>query len=259
MAEDKRLENRPLKFVLAEFRFSPVLNIAKHVPKIQEALRGTYPILKKGIEPSLVKQPGYMSVTDLDRWEFISADRNRVVVLTQQRLVYVTSANPRFVDFSDACGTAVDALVDIVQPRLILRIGLRYGDLVTVDNGEEITALVDEQFVLNNSTESFGRTDYYQTESGWDTDSGFLLLKTLYGNLDLAYLPDVQELPVYISAGNAPSERIILDFDHIWEAESEPVRFKTKDAIKKLNALQEAPREAFWKVTTEYARNEKWV
>jgi uncharacterized protein (TIGR04255 family) len=88
---------------------------------------------------------------------------------------------------------------------------------------------------------------------------GGLAIRTLYGKHNLTCLPDVQGLPISIAVDTTPSERIILDFDHYWEAKDESVNFETNVVLEKLASLHETSREAFWKVTTDYARNEKWA
>ncbi|ADJ27329.1 TIGR04255 family protein [Nitrosococcus watsonii] len=255
----KKLENQPLKFVLAEFRFSPVMQIAEYIPKIQEALRKQYPIEKTQSEQTVQVQPGGIAVSTVNRWAFISADKKSAIEINQERLVYITAEYPRFDGFSAACKQAIETLVDIVEPSLILRIGLRYSDLITIDDGEEITELVNEHFGLPSCIESLGVARQHSTDTFLRTDMGGLAIRTLYGKHNLSCLPDVQGLPISISADATPSERIILDFDHYWEAKDEAASFKTNDVIERLATLHETSREAFWKVTTDYARNQKWA
>ena len=88
---------------------------------------------------------------------------------------------------------------------------------------------------------------------------GGLVIRTLYGKHNLTCLPDLQGLPISITTDATPSERIILDFDHYWEAKEESVSFETNDVLEKLAALHETSIAAFWKVTTDYARDTKWA
>lgn len=259
MVDYKKLDNQPLIFVLAEFRFSPVMQIAEFIPKIQEALRKQYPIPNKRSEQTVQVQPGGISVSSVDRWAFISANKKSAIEINQERLVYITAEYPRFAGFSDACKQAIDTLVNIVEPSLILRIGLRYSDLVLVDGDESITDLVDQHFGLPNCIDSLGANRQHSTETLLNTNMGGLLIRTLYGEHNLSCLPDIQGLPISITKDMAQSERIILDFDHYWEAKDESVSFETNDVLERLATLHETSREAFWKVTTDYARNEKWA
>ena len=260
MVDDyKKLEKQPLKFVLAEFRFSSVMQIAEYIPKIQEALRKQYPIPDKRSEQTIQIQPGGIAVSNMERWAFISAGKKSAIDINQERLVYITAEYPRFEGFADACKQAIETLARIVEPSLILRIGLRYSDLVMVDDGENITDLVTDHFGVPGCIESLGTIHQHSTDTFLHTDIGGLAIRTLYGNHNLTCLPDVQGLPISIASDSTSSERMILDFDHYWEAKEESVSFETDAVLEKLSALHETSREAFWKVTTDYARNQKWA
>jgi uncharacterized protein (TIGR04255 family) len=254
----KKLENQPLKFVLAEFRFSPVLQIADNIPNIQEALRKQFPIFDKKSEQALNVQSGGIAVSNIESWAFISANKRSAIEINHGRLVYITAEYPRFEGFSAACGQALETLVNLVEPSLLLRIGLRYSDLVTVENGEQITGLVNEHFGLPKCIDSIGVAKQHSTDTILSTDIGRLVIRTLYGESNLICLPDLHGLPISIMVDKTPSERMILDFDHIWEAEDESVNFETHDALEKLSSLHATSREAFWKITTDYARDTKW-
>ena len=46
MGEYRKLANQPLVFALAEFRFSPIVQIDQFVPNFQDAIRKSYPLLE---------------------------------------------------------------------------------------------------------------------------------------------------------------------------------------------------------------------
>ncbi len=258
MDKYRKLENQPLKFALAEFRFSTVMQIAEYIPKIQEILRKQYPIPVKQSEQAVHVQGGGIAVSAVDRWAFISANKKSAIDINQERLVYVTTEYPRFPSFSENCKHAIETLASIVEPSLVLRIGLRYSDLITVDDGEHMSELINKHFGVPICIESLGETRQHSTDTFIHTDMGGLAIRTLYGENSLACLPDIKGLPIPITADMTPSERMILDFDHYWEAKDESVSFDTTDVLEKLDKLHKAAREAFWKVTTDYARNDKW-
>lgn len=255
----KKLKNQPLKAVLAEFRFSPVMQISEYIPKIQDALRKQYPIPEKKNEPLVQVQAGQIAVSSTDRWAFISANKKSAIDINQERLIYITSEYDRFEGFSNACKQAVDSLITIVEPSLILRIGLRYCDLVTVDTNETLSELVDQQFGYSESFNSLGTAQQQRNETFLHTKMGGLIIRTLYGKNNLTCMPDLQSLPINFKSDPEPSERILLDFDHFWEAKDESINFETSDALDRLSMLHSTSREAFWKVTTDYARNTKWA
>lgn len=259
MNDYKKLENQPLKFVLAEFRFTPVLQIVEDIPKIQEALRKQFPIFDKKSEQTVNVQPGGIAVSNIESWAFVSANKRSAIDINQNRLVYITAEYPRFEEFSAACGQALETLVNFVEPSLLLRIGLRYSDLVMVDDGEQITELVDGHFGLPSCIDSIGAAKQHSTDTVLTTDIGRLVIRTLYGENNLTCLPDLHGLPISTMVDKTPSARMILDFDHIWESKDESVNFETNDVLEKLGSLHSTSREAFWKITTDYARNTKWA
>lgn len=259
MSDYKKLENQPLKFVLAEFCFSPVMQIAEYIPKIQEALRKQYPTPVKQNTQSVQVQSDGITLMSADQWAFISASKKSAIYINQERLIYITVEYQRFTGFADSCRQAIDTIINIVEPTLITRIGLRYGDLAVVGEGEKISDLVSEHFGLPVCVKSLGAEQEYSTNTHMRTNMGVLAIRTMYGNHSFTCLPDVQNMPIPITADKTPSERIILDFDHYWEAKNESVSFETDVVLEKLIALHETSRSAFWKVTTDYARNKKWT
>lgn len=254
-----KLEKQPLKFVLAEFRFSPVLKISEYIPQIQEELRKLYPLPDKKTEQTFQVEPRGIHVTSLERWSFISANKKNAIDITPERLVYVTSEYPRFEGFAEACRDALQVFIKIVEPSLIMRVGLRYSDLVTADNHEQFSDLVNEHVYVPSIVGKLGKAQQHSTDTFIETTEGILAIRSLYANGTFTCLQDVQTLPIAISDDTEPSERIILDFDHFWESKNESFEFDCNFAIEKLKALHLPAREAFWTLTTDYARNEKWA
>lgn len=259
MDEYKKLNNQPLQFVLAEFRFSPVMQIAEYIPKIQEALRKQYPIPNKQSEQLIQAQPGGIALSQVDRWTFSSANKREAIDLNQERLVYITMDYDRFEGFSNSCLHALKTLASIVDPSLILRVGLRYSDLVKVDDTEKLSELVNDHFGHASCLSDIGTPQHQTTEAVLRTSVGGLIIRTLYGKHNLTCLPDAQVLPIPIKTDAIPSERIILDFDHIWEAREESSSFEPSEILEKLELLHASSREAFWKITTGHARTTKWA
>jgi uncharacterized protein (TIGR04255 family) len=254
----KNLNNQPLNVVLAEFRFSQVMQIENYIPSLQEALRKKYPISNQRKEQTVFVQPEGLLSLSLDRWSFMSADKKNAIDINQDRLMFYTSDYHRFENFTSYCKDALDALIEIVEPSLILRVGLRYSNLVKIGESEEPTDLIDSHFSFPTNINDLGQARKQQNELLLSTTSGVLLIRTLYGVHSLSCLPDLQGLAITLSNDQEPSKRIILDFDHFWEASEKPVSFESGKIMETLESLHEISREAFWKITTDYARSEKW-
>ena len=255
----KKLDNQPLRFVLAEFRFSQIMQINDYIPQLQERLRKKYPTPLTQNEQAVIVQGRGVRLSAVDRWTFLSADQKSAIEINQDRLMFYTADYPRFEGFAEYCKEALDALIEIAEPSLALRIGLRYGDLVKVDEGEKLTDLIDQSFAYPDCIHGLGESKQQRNEIFLSTDAGGLLIRTLYGIHNQTCLPDIQGLSVAIGSDKTPSERIILDFDHFWEAKEEVVSFESEKILEILESLHETSREAFWKISTDYARNEKWA
>lgn len=254
----RKLENQPLKFVLSEFRFSPVMQIRDFIPRVQELLRKKYPLQNKKMQQSFQVQSDGLTVTQIESWSFISKEKKNAIEINQDRLIFYTSEYPRFEGFSDECKEALSVLSEIVDPTLILRIGLRYGDLIVVDEGESISKLVDKQFGLAECISDIGELSIQNTETIIKTGIGTLLIRSMYGEHNLTCMPDIQGLPINIGPDKNINERLILDFDNFWEAGEDAENFEVERILEKLDSLHESSRLAFWNITTDYARNEKW-
>lgn len=259
MTEYKKLNNQPLRFVLAEFRFSQIMKINDYIPQLQERLRKKYPTPLQQKEQAVMVQNGSVSVTGIDRWTFLSANKKSAIEVNQDRLMYYTAEYPRFEGFANGCKEALEALIEIAEPSLVLRVGLRYGDLVKVDEGEKFVDLIDQSFAYPRCINGLGESRQQRNEIFISTSVGGLLIRTLYGVHNQSCLPDIQGLSVEVHQDSTPSERIILDFDHFWESKEEAVSFESKQILEILESLHETSREAFWRISTDYARNEKWA
>lgn len=255
----KKLSKQPLKLVIAEFKFSPVLQIQKSIPDVQEAFRQEYPIFDRKID-NIFQVTNSVEVTNIERWSFISKNKKQAIELSQERMVYFSSEYERFDGFSISCEKALNTLADIIKPSLIERIGLRYSDLVLINGDEKMADLVDAHFISLKEISSLGSASHQKTELLIKTDQGHLAIRTLYGIHDWSYLVDLQNrLPISIHMENIVSERIVLDFDHFWDSGDSSSNFDTTNILQILGNLHETAREAFWRVTTDYARNEKWA
>jgi uncharacterized protein (TIGR04255 family) len=255
----KKLSNQPLKFVLAEFKFSPVLQMDRFIPEIQEAFRKKFPIVQSKTDRIVQVYNESIETKDVARWSFISPDKSQAIELDQERIIYFTSVYDRFEGFAISCEKILKVLSDIVEPTLIQRIGLRYSDLIVIEDGEKMTDLVNTHFTCPDVLCNLGTNKQQKTEILINTNVGKLAIRTLYGVHELSHSLDLLgRLPISIPLDNSFNERIILDFDHFWEALDTPLEFDNKYILQKLKELHQIAREAFWCLTTEYARDIKW-
>ncbi|WP_163370367.1 TIGR04255 family protein [Endozoicomonas acroporae] len=258
MSNYKKLNNQPLKLVLAEFRFSPVLKMESYIPNLQDSLRHQYPLFTKSSEQSIRVQPNGISMESHDLWVFQSENKRDAVEIDQNRIVVYTSDYPRFEGFFERCRKLIELLKTEVNPSLIQRIGLRYCDQIILDEEDSIEQLVEPSLIAPESISSLGVLEHRQNEISIASNSGRLIIRSIHGVNRLAFMPDVQKLPVLVDIDDTQSERIILDFDHFCDTGEEGILFEPPAILARLKDLHEPAREAFWNITTDYARNERW-
>lgn len=249
----KKLHNKPLLFVLAEFRYSPVLKMEGFIPEIHEKLRHIYPLIEKNVQQSIEFKESEVTVTGVNHWVLLSKDKKSAVDIGPNRIVYMSSEYGRFDEFCSECKNILNVVQGVISAMLMMRVGLRYGNLIVVEPGKKIDDYVESQFSFPKALECIGESGHQKTESVVRTDTGLLVVRSLFGKHDFTCMPDAQGLPIALVGSNEISERMVLDFDSIWE--SKPQDFDVDAFMEKLRDLHVTSREAFWKITTEDAKN----
>lgn len=252
----EKLNNHPLLFVLAEFRFSDVRNIEEYIPRLQEKFRKILPFIEENVGQEINITPQGMNISDTKQWAFISKNKKQAVLLNYNRLVYMTADYDRFDGFRDDCEKVISILADEVAPSLLLRIGLRYADLIVKENDEDITTYVQNSICEQGFLSEIGDSKRQIRETSIDTSVGFLNIRSMHAENDISVFNDNDNFPIKISRNNEVSERILLDFDHFWQPDTEEnsLNFEPDEVLKKLEVLHKPARQAFWHVTTEKGR-----
>lgn len=264
MNDDKyyKLANGPLIFVLAEFRFTEIMNIQNYVDEIQDKLRQSYPYFNKGSTQEVNVSNDGLEITTTLQWAFIDKNKANAIMLDHKRLVFVTSDYQRFEQFRDSCRVALKVLIECVNPTLLTRIGLRYTDLITSEGKTDVKNYVHKNFLKNPCLDSIGRFSHQTNESTVETDEGLMIIRSMHGNNSVSTWYDIDTLPVEIKAHEEPSERVLLDFDHVWQSNTidksdKPLDFDLVTILGKLEKMHELSRKAFWDSTTQEAK-ERW-
>jgi uncharacterized protein (TIGR04255 family) len=259
--EYPKLERQPLSLVLAEFRFSPVLKIADFIPDFQERFRKTFPATRDMKRQSIQVDNQGVHVGSIRAWMFTTPEGDKAIEIDQERLVYFSSSYGRFPGFLDECVEALTILKELIDPGLLLRVGLRYNDIVIPGEDEDLTAYLNPSLMPPSPLLNMGAdVNQHRTETLFQTDVGILAIRIFVSQLGLTVMPDLSgRLPVDVRK-DAPSGRLsaVLDFDHYWVASERGVIFTPEVAKEHLKKLHRIAREAFWKLTTKFARSERW-
>ncbi|MHA3112916.1 TIGR04255 family protein [Acinetobacter sp. ANC 4193] len=258
MNEYEKLTNQPLVVALAEFRFSSVLQMESYISSFQDYLRQDFPHFSTTQQQEMVIEQQGIRVNSSTGWVFLSSNKKRAIILDSNRIVILSSEYNRFPGFWDDCKKALDFLKKEVKPTLLLRIGLRYSDLIIEkDKNEPIESYVQSVVCDAGHFSEIGEQVHRINETVFKTDAGIIVIRSLYGKLNLPVWHDLVESPVTINKYPEYSNRILLDFDHYWQPEGDAQPFDVEFISNKINALHLQSRKAFWEITTDSGR-EVW-
>ncbi len=137
MSKYEKLTNQPLVVVLAEFRFSSILQMENYIPAFQNFLRQDFPLFSTTEQQEMIIEQQGIRVNSSTGWVFLSSNKKRAIILDRSRLVILSSEYERFPNFWNDCKKALDFLIQEVKPTLLLRVGLRYSDAIIEKNKEE--------------------------------------------------------------------------------------------------------------------------
>lgn len=262
MTDYKRLTHHPLEFVLTEIRFSAVLNLKEYVAKIQDRVRADYPIFKREQEQSVNINPNGINVEQTDKYAFVSKQGDSAFILTTNRVIFMTKSYDRFDDFLARTEKVLRVVNDVLSPAVYHRIGLRFSDCIKSSEQQEesLYALLNgSELLFNPQLATIGGKGVQKNETLVVTEHGHLVVRSVLAVLTAKLFDDlVSQTYVPIKADSEPSLRLLLDFDHFWENHQEPRDFEMSAILACLEGLHEKSREAFWKLTSDKARNETW-
>lgn len=257
-----KLERQPLTLVLAEFRFARVTFAPSALAMLKERMASRFGEMTEGVAQQV--QLGDAGVTIMPAPYVIwrAPESGASVHLEVDRIAYATTMYPRFEGFARDCLAVLEALIETLQPVTLHRVGLRYNDAIIPMPDELLEQYVEAPLLpFSPLAAGSGAVVRHLSETVVQTTAGALVVRALAGMHGLGMMPDLLGqfgLPLRV---DVPPDRpvAVLDFDHYWEvAEAEGVAFDVDTAGDRLTRLHEPAREAFWKVTTEFARIQRW-
>jgi uncharacterized protein (TIGR04255 family) len=258
-----KLKRQPLTLVLAEFRFSPLQATVSRLYALQEQMQQAFGQVEEFTTHTLRLAPDG-SQERASGWGFLfhSEAGDSLVQVEPERLIYVTTHYPRFPAFASRCLEAVTLLEETLAPEQLLRVGLRYNDVVVPEPEEALVAYLDGSLL---PPASLAALPYplagHRTETRFKTEAGLVVVRALVSEHGLAVMPDIDPHFQLSQPSEVPRDRLtaVLDFDHFWRAEPQQREAFDQETVRhRLAALHEPTREAFWRVTTEWARSERW-
>lgn len=251
-----KLSKQPLLFVLAEFRFPEIKKMDEYITDLQDKFRGELPFPEEQISQEIKVESQGIKVHHSKQWVFVDKLRKNAVIIGHSRIICVTGSYDRFDGFKDFCLNALNILNNIVGISFIQRIGLRYADLILDGTNLPIAKCVNSNLYAHEHFQNIGEVSQKVNDVILHTQEGIMTVRSLYGKHNLSVLPDVGNLPIDLPIHNSESERIILDFDHVWQANDtkDSLDFDLSEILDKMSKMHQLSREAFWLSTTDEAR-----
>lgn len=139
------LADAPLVLALAQLRFPLVTSVSSQefIGPFQEAIRGTYPILRQETGHVLAVGPsGEVATTTNKLWRFIDEADEWRVSLAPEFVAMETSRYTTRQEFLKRLGFILDAVNQHIDPRVCDRAGLRYLDRVAGGDASDFGALL---------------------------------------------------------------------------------------------------------------------
>lgn len=253
MSEHPRLElaRSPLALVLGQVRFAPVMKMADHIPDIQEAMRnqGFVWFDKEQIQ-RLVWGP-QISPEPMERWLLCSKEREELVVLTRDFVVYETSRYDRFEDFVKRFKVVLDVIKDVTDVSDASRVGLRYVNVIRSIDGKQPRELLVESIRGLTDQDLEARDVRHESVSEASTNYGRIRIRAIEERGE-EFLPhDLRDTRVSFREKPGPDEvSRILDIDHFSTTDRD---FKSPTLVKALWDLHSSIEKTFRAAVTKEA------
>lgn len=243
------LANAPLVRVIAQVRFPLIASIEKRdfIGSFQEAIRGTYPILRTEQTRSVVFGPeGMVEARTGTIWRFGSSEGSWRVALAPDFVALETGTYTSRDDFLRRFRDVLQALADHVKPQVTDRLGVRYIDQVAGEHFADLRDLVRAEVAGVWSTPLADHAKQSITENIFTLPDGSGDLKARWGVVPAEATVD----PAAIEPVDTPSW--VLDLDAFVVRQQ---AFDVDDLIERTTAFAERIYSFFrWTVTAEFLR-----
>lgn len=205
------LARAPLERVLTQVRFPPILRIAEQsfIASFQESIRDRYPLLEQ--EAGQVLQisitPGGPAVAPRPNtiWRFSDAEQHWRVSLTSDFITLEAMRYTSRTDFLQRWTHLLKSTEAVINPRIALRLGLRYVDRIKGDAYKNVDKLINKRVLGAVVSDLRPYVRHAFNEAAFAVEEGDLLLR--FGLLPAGATPD----PTALEPIGEPS--FILDID----------------------------------------------
>ena len=248
------LSKTPLIFVLAQVRFAPITQIGKFLPDIQEALRhqGFPGLATRKFDVVITGAEGQAQRQERLQWEFLHPDRTQSIIVDEGSVVLQTSAYSTGEKFLEQLAMALKITEACAKPVGLLRVGLRYVDLINPIDGAGLDKLIRP--ALGPAAVSFqGEPVTHLWESLRQTSATTkLLVRYTEASRGFAFPPDLGPFISLMLSKPVVQEGPfgLLDTDHFDEGGSD---FSVETALNRASNLHDVLDQSFRQLVTDDA------
>ncbi len=262
----KQMTFAPLRYALAIIRFPKVMQMERHVPAFQDAIRKTYPLdsqqMNQGLTANVGPEGLRFDTVQEKIWQFADLQKSHAIMLGPDfLLVHAGRAYIDHENFLDRLRDAAVALTGLSELGIdhVGAVGYRYIDLVEPRLSENET-LADylKPWALPTAAGDFTGTDIQMQEAAYfasfKTMGGFLRFQALRRPQG-AFPPDLNT-PFVRENGWIEDvvsvDYVLLDIDHFSAFET-PVPFDPVALRVRFEEMYWSSRKMFESAATEYA------
>ncbi|SRR6266851_158538 len=137
-----KMSKPPIFYIIGQVKFSPVLDMGKYVPKIQEELRKDFPRFKEGSINAFQLQidagTPRPSFTQTPRWQFTRPDNMSGFLLGADNLTFHTTAYDTFEPFLECIMRGLDVVNRAASLGIVESTAIRTLDAVVPEPGTKV-------------------------------------------------------------------------------------------------------------------------
>jgi len=250
------LPKSPLIFVLAQVRFAPVLSMEEKIPDIQDSLRKNgFPRLSiREIETTAHDASGNIKVESRKQWEFIDKEKRASVLIDTSFIVFQVTQYKVFEDFLSAFKRILELFAYHAEPSLTERVGLRYIDLITPSEDQELKNYLSPS-LRGFSIQVGDKREVFRSESVTQTGTNSRFIhRYAEANQGYGFPPDLQPIALAFDRNlNLKSPFGLIDMDHFMHIDDD---FSVGKITDDLSSLHDYHTKAFAASVTETAMKE---
>jgi len=136
-----KLTKQPLALVLIQTRFSPISNLNKYIPDIQDELRRNgFPYMAAKKSTAFELSPSGIQPVIIDQWVLDSADRLTSIIMDGRQVLLQSTTYDTFEPFLEQYLISLNIVMKATEHDtygIVERLGLRYIDQVVKQNNND--------------------------------------------------------------------------------------------------------------------------